>query len=78
MAPIRCGESEENVVVTREVEDCREIDLEELLGDRPGTLIVEPPPCAVGEKAPAEIAGCKIVDPAQMVWVWYGKRKLLK
>ena len=76
MAPIRCGESEENVVVTREVEDCREIDLEELLGDRPGTLIVEPPPCAVGEKAPAEIAGCEIVDPAQIAQHLGGWRRL--
>ena len=48
------------------VEERREIDLEELLGDRPRALVVEPPPRAVGENAPAEVAGGYIVDPPQV------------
>ena len=33
------------------IEKHREIDFEELLRDGPGTLIIESPPCAVGENA---------------------------
>ena len=38
-----------------------EIDFEELLRDGPDTLIIEPPPGAVGEDAPAEFSGGQVI-----------------
>ena len=66
MTAFRLVERKQTVVVAGEVEDRREIDLEELLGDRPRALIVEAPSCAVGENAPAEPARGYIVDPPQV------------
>ena len=54
VAALRFGEGEQAVVVAGKIEERREIDLEELLGDRSRALVVEPPPRAVGENAPAE------------------------
>ena len=55
------GESEQALVMPGEIEKRREIDFKELLRDGPGTLVIEPPPCAVGKKTPAEFAGTQIV-----------------
>ena len=58
---IRFREGEQTVVMAGEIEKLREIHLKKLLRDRPGTLIVEPPPRAVGENAPAEFAGGQVI-----------------
>ena len=54
-------EGEKAFVMAREIEKSREIHLKKLLRDGTGALIVEPPPCAVGENAPAEFAGGQVV-----------------
>ena len=66
VSAFRLVEGEQAVVVAGKIEDGREIDFEELLGDRPRALVVEPPPRAIGEDAPAEVAGGHIVDPPQV------------
>ena len=54
------------LVVAGEVEDRREVEFEELLGDGPSPLIIEPPPGAVGQDAPAQRARGQVVDPPQV------------
>ena len=54
-------EGEKAFVMAREIEKSREIHLKKLLRDGTGALIVEPPPCTVGENAPAEFAGGQVV-----------------
>ena len=66
MTAFRLVERKQTVVVAGELEDRREIDLEELLRDRPRALVVEPPPRTIGEDAPAKVAGSHIVDPPQV------------
>ena len=66
VAALRRAEGEEAFVVAGEIEDRREIDLEELFGHRPGALVVEPPACAVGENTPTERARREIVDASQI------------
>ena len=55
------GEGEQAVIVAGEIEKRREIDFEEVLRDGPSTLVIEPPPCTVGEDAPSQLAGRQIV-----------------
>ena len=59
-------EREQALVVSGDVENRSEIDLAELLRDRAGTLVVEPPPRAVGEDAPAESSGCEVIDATEV------------
>ena len=54
-------EGEKDFVMAREIEKSREIHLKKLLRDGTGALIIEPPPCTVGENAPAEFAGGQVV-----------------
>ena len=61
MVPRGVGEGEQAFIVAGEIEKRREIDFEELLRDGPGTLVIEPPPCIVGEDAPSQLAGRQIV-----------------
>ena len=61
MVPRGVGEGEQAFIVAGEIEKRREIDFEELLRDGPGTLVIEPPPCTVGEDAPSQLAGRQIV-----------------
>ena len=60
-----------------EVEDRREIDLEEMLGDRARALVVEPPRSAISENAPAERARGQVVDPPQIAQHLGRRRRLL-
>ena len=59
-------EGKQTFVVAGEVEKRREVELEELLRDGAGSLIIEPPPGAVGEDAPAQRARRQVVDPPQV------------
>ena len=59
--PLGFGEGEQAVIVSREIKKRCEIDFEKLLRNRPGALIVEPPPGAIGENAPAEFAGGQVI-----------------
>ena len=61
MVSLSFGEGEQAVIVAGDIEKHREVDFEELLRDGPGTLIIESPPCAVGEDAPSQLAGSQIV-----------------
>ena len=61
VVPLGFGEGEQAVIVSREIKERCEIDFEKLLRDRPGALIVEPPPGAIGENAPAEFAGGQVI-----------------
>ena len=54
------------VVVTGEIEGGCEVDLEELLGDRAGALVVEPPARAVREDPPAQGSGREVVHAPQV------------
>ena len=66
MAALGFGEREEVLVVAGEVEDGRKVNLEELLRDGPGALVVEPPARAIGEDAPAKISGSQVVHAPQV------------
>ena len=66
VAALHRVERKQAVVMAGKVEERSEIHLEELLGDRPRALVVEPPPRAVGKNAPAEPARGYIVDPPQV------------
>ena len=57
MVPLGFGEGKQAVIVAREIEKRREVDFKELLRDGPGALVIESPPCAVGEEAPAQLTG---------------------
>ena len=59
-------EGKQTFVVAGEVEERREVELEELLRDGAGSLIIEPPPGAVGEDAPAQRARGQVIDPPQV------------
>ncbi len=61
MAPFGFGEGERAFVVAGKIEKRCEIDFEELFRDGAGTLVIEPPPGAIRENAPAEFAGRQIV-----------------
>lgn len=60
------GQSKEPPVVTCDPKNGGEVDLEELLGDGAGALIVEAPSAAVGEHAPSQFSGSKVLDAAQI------------
>ena len=61
MVPRGVGEGEQAFIVAGEIEKRREIDFEELLRDGPSTLVIEPPPCTVGEDAPSQLTGRQVV-----------------
>ena len=67
-------EREQAVVAARQVQDRRQIDLEELFGDRERALPVETPVPPVGQDAPAQPAVRQIVGPAQIAQHLGGRR----
>ena len=68
---------EQAVVVPRNIENRREIYLEELFGDGPRACVVQTPVSAIGENAPAELAGGQIVDAPEVTQHLGGRRRLL-
>ena len=66
VAAFGLGEREEAIVVAGEIENGREVDFEELLGDGPGSLIVQPPARAVRQDAPAKLSGGQVVHTPEI------------
>jgi len=66
MPPFGIGQGKEPAIVIFDPKDRREVDLEELLGDGASALVVEPPSAAVGEHAPAQLSGSKILNAPQI------------
>ena len=60
------GECEQVLVVAGKVEQRGKVDLEELFRDGPGALEIEPPARAIGQDAPAKMAGREIVHASQI------------
>ena len=75
--PLGFGEGEQAVIVSREIKERCEIGFEELLRNRPGTLIVDPPPGAIGENAPAEFAGGQVIHTPKIAKHLRRRRRLL-
>ena len=66
MAAAVLAQSEQIAAAGGNVEDRRKIDLEKLFRDRARAGEVEPPAGAVGENAPAQLAGRQIVHAPQI------------
>ncbi|MCY3989445.1 MAG: hypothetical protein OXF94_12820 [Gammaproteobacteria bacterium] len=77
MLPFIGFKREQVVVVAGNIENCSEINLEELFGDRSRACVVQSPVRAVGENAPAELAGSQVVDSAEVTQHLGGWRGLL-
>ena len=60
-----CTEREEPLIVAGKIEDCRKVNLEELLRDRSRAREIEPPFLTIGEDPPPQLAFGHIVDAAQ-------------